>query len=107
MSSFHKLYEKNNYKRCFDFNLTKEMYLTLRSKNLFFSKILKVISLAQLLVHKMLVSIMKTDQVIRPLGPTPEQSERHQYYDSFNENAEIASNNVSFSTKDEMMMHDN
>ena len=43
----------------------------------------------------------------RPLGPTPEQSERHQYYDSFNENAEIASNNVSFSTKDEMMIHDN
>ena len=32
---------------------------------------------------------------------------RHQYYDSFNENAEIASNNVSFSTKDEMMIHDN
>ena len=32
---------------------------------------------------------------------------RHQYYDSFNENAEIASNNVSYSTKDEMMIHDN
>ena len=32
---------------------------------------------------------------------------RHQYYDSFNENAEIASNNVSYSTKDEIMIHDN
>ena len=64
-------------------------------------------SLAHLFAQKMLVSIMKTDQMIRPLGPTPEQSERHQYYDSFNENAEKASNNVSYSAKVEMMIHGN
>ena len=43
-------------------------------------------SLAQLLVHKML-----TDQVIRPLGPTPEQTEGHQYYDAFNAHVSITS----------------
>ena len=64
MSSFHELSEKKgilnpNYKRCFDFKLTKEMYFILRNKYLFFSKILKVTSLVQLFANKMLVSINK------------------------------------------------
>ena len=64
MSSFHELSEKKgilnpNYKRCFDFKLTKEMYFILRNKYLFFSKILKVTSLVQLFANKMIILINK------------------------------------------------